>query len=105
MQRLIDQAPGLTAVFAGSDLLAAGALQALYSRGIRVPDKMSVIGFDDTFAKHLAPPLTTVRQPTFEMGLWAGSLAIDLVSDRTVPSTIWCKTCLVMRESTAIPPG
>jgi DNA-binding LacI/PurR family transcriptional regulator len=105
MQRLLDQAPGLTAVFAGSDLLAAGALQALYARGIRVPSQMSVIGFDDTFAKHLAPPLTTVRQPTFEMGLRAGSLAIDLLADRTLPSTVWCKTSLVIRDSTAVPPG
>jgi DNA-binding LacI/PurR family transcriptional regulator len=104
MKRLLDQAPGLTAVFAGSDLLAAGSLQALYSRGIRVPSQVSVIGFDDTFAKHLAPPLTTVRQPTFEMGLQAGSLAIDLVSALAVPSTVWCKTSLVVRDSTATPP-
>ena len=96
---------GLTAVFAGSDLLAAGALQALYERGIHVPSQMSVIGFDDTFAKHLAPPLTTVRQPTFEMGLQAGLLAIDLVADRTLPSTVWCKTSLVVRGSTAAPRG
>jgi DNA-binding LacI/PurR family transcriptional regulator len=104
MQRLLDQAPQITAVFAGSDLLAAGALQALYRRGIRVPGQMSVIGFDDTFAKHLAPPLTTVRQPMFEMGLRAGSLAIDLIADRTLPLTVWCKTSLVVRDSTAAPP-
>jgi LacI family transcriptional regulator len=101
MQQLLNQAPDITAVFAGSDLLAAGALQALYERGIHVPTQMSVIGFDDTFAKHLAPPLTTVRQPTFEMGLRAGLLAIDLVSDRSLPSTVWCKTSLVVRDSTA----
>jgi LacI family transcriptional regulator len=105
MQRLLDQAPDLTAVFAGSDLLAAGALQALYERQIQVPGAMSVIGFDDTFARHLAPPLTTVRQPTFDMGLQAGLLAIDLASSSALSSKVWCKTDLVVRDSTASPPS
>ena len=78
MTRLLGQHPEVTAVLAGSDLLAAGALQALYERRIRVPDEASVIGFDDTFAGHLAPPLTTVRQPMFEMGARAAALALDL---------------------------
>ena len=85
MRRLLDQDPELTAVFAASDLLAAGALQALYEMGRRVPEGMSVVGFDDTFAKHLAPPLTTVRQPTFEMGLRAGGLARDSNPRRASP--------------------
>ena len=82
MTRLLDQHPAVTAVVAASDLLAAGALQALYERRIRVPDEASVIGFDDTFAGHLAPPLTTVRQPMFEMGAQAAALALDLAGFR-----------------------
>lgn len=102
MTRLLEQHPAITAVFAASDLLAAGALQALYERGIRVPDKTSVIGFDDTYAKHLSPPLTTVRQPMFEMGERAVALATSLAgAQRRRKREIWLRTDLVVRESTA----
>jgi DNA-binding LacI/PurR family transcriptional regulator len=104
MQALLGQDCELTAVLAASDLLAAGALQMLYERGIRVPDRISLVGFDDTFANRLAPPLTTVRQPMFEMGVRAGNLAIRLLEDAQ-PSilTEWCATSLIVRESTAPP--
>lgn len=105
MSRLLDRHPGVTAVFAASDLLAAGALQALYDRRIRVPQKMSVIGFDDTFAQHLAPALTTVRQPTFEMGAKAAALALRLAgAQRRRKRELWLQSDLVVRESTAAPP-
>ena len=103
MEALLRQAPDLTAVLAASDLLAAGALQTLYDRNIRVPDRISIVGFDDTFAHRLAPPLTTVRQPMFEMGIRAGTLAIRLLEGESTgaPVTEWCATTLVIRESTA----
>jgi LacI family transcriptional regulator, galactose operon repressor len=102
MDRLMRQAPNLTAVFAASDLLAAGALQALYAQGVRVPQQLSIVGFDDTFAKHLAPPLTTVRQPMFDMGLRAARLAISLISQHANGTpTEWCVARLVVRESTS----
>jgi DNA-binding LacI/PurR family transcriptional regulator len=101
---LLDQNPAVTAVFAGSDLLASGALQALYERQIRVPDRASVIGFDDTYAKHLAPPLTTVRQPMFEMGEAAAKLALQLAdAKRRRRREVWLQTELVVRGSTAEP--
>jgi LacI family transcriptional regulator, galactose operon repressor len=104
MARLLDQQPAVTAVVAGSDLLAAGALQALYERRIRVPDEASVIGFDDTFAGHLAPPLTTVRQPMYEMGTRAAALALELAeSDPGGKREVWLQTELVVRRSTAAP--
>jgi len=104
MTRLLEQQPAMTAVFAGSDLLAAGALQALYERGIRVPDEASVIGFDDTYAKHLAPPLTTVRQPMFEMGVQAAALAMKLAgAERRRKREVWLETELLVRFSTATP--
>ncbi len=104
MTRLLGQHPEVTAVLAGSDLLAAGALQALYERRIRVPDEASVIGFDDTFAGHLAPPLTTVRQPMFEMGARAAALALDLAESPAAGAReVWLRTELVVRNSTAPP--
>jgi len=123
MRRLLTQAPDITAVFTVSDLVAAGAYQALYSRGILIPRQISVIGFDDTFAPYLAPPLTTVRQPMFDMGFKAASLAIAAVTDAeagsaaldatvgspvsTSPGTAleFCPTRLVVRESTARAPA
>jgi DNA-binding LacI/PurR family transcriptional regulator len=107
LTRLLDQAPELTAVFAASDVLAAGALQALYARRLRVPDQMSLVGFDDTFAKHLTPPLTTVRQPMFEMGIRAANLAIDALSEgeAAVLRKESCTAELVVRDSTGPAPG
>lgn len=102
--RLLEQHPAVTAVVAASDLLAAGALQALYERRIRVPDDASVIGFDDTYASHLAPPLTTVRQPMFEIGARAIELALDLAAaERPAEREVWLRTELIIRGSTAGP--
>ena len=67
--RLIDHRPGIDAVFAASDLMAAGALHALRRLGRRVPCDVAVIGFDDLpVAQQTDPRLTTVRQPLYEMG-------------------------------------
>lgn len=104
MTKLLEQHPAVTAVVAASDLLAAGALQALYERRVSVPDEASIIGFDDTFANHLAPPLTTVRQPMFEMGARAAGLAMQLAgAQRRRKREIWLRTELVVRASTASP--
>lgn len=101
---LLERAPDATAVFAASDLLAAGALQELYARRIRVPDDVSVIGFDDTFATHLAPALTTVRQPMFELGAEAAGLAIALAATPGLRRReVRLRTELVVRASTAAP--
>jgi DNA-binding LacI/PurR family transcriptional regulator len=102
MRRLLRQAPGLTAVFAVSDLVAAGALQALYAERIRVPEQLSVVGFDDTFARYLTPALTTIRQPMFEMGYKAASLAISLIAEDAPGCSVeFCQTRLIIRETTA----
>lgn len=66
-----------TAVFASSDFLAAGVLQAANSLGLGVPRDLSVIGFDDTLSTFLAPLLTSVRLPAYELGQAAARLAID----------------------------
>lgn len=66
-----------TAIMASNDILAAGALQAIHEAGLRVPDDLSVIGFDDTLAAYLSPLLTTIRLPAKVLGATAARLVID----------------------------
>jgi LacI family transcriptional regulator len=96
--RIFEGDPHPTAVLVASDLLAAGVLQWLYDNGLRVPSDVSVVGFDDTLAAHLAPALTTVRLPMHEFGAQAVELAInDAVS---LPQHRRLDTSLVVRHST-----
>jgi DNA-binding LacI/PurR family transcriptional regulator len=93
-----------TAVIVGSDLLAAGALQALHESGVRVPDDMSVIGYDDTLAEILTPPLTTIAQPIVELGRNAVILALEAIaSPGALARRIVAPTRLVVRHSSARP--
>ena len=95
-----------TAIFAGCDLLAAGVLQEIYAQGLQAPRDLSVVGFDDTFASHLAPALTTVAQPMLELGRMAACLAIEAASgggDGSIRQERLL-TQLVVRASTG-PPG
>ncbi|HEX3782108.1 MAG TPA: LacI family DNA-binding transcriptional regulator [Pseudonocardiaceae bacterium] len=95
MLRLLERSPDTDAVFVASDLMALGALRALRRRGIRVPEDIAVVGFDDdALARRTAPPLTTVRQPVEEMGALAvAGLLTGETGARIVPTT------LVVRES------
>ncbi|OLC09554.1 MAG: hypothetical protein AUH39_04350 [Chloroflexi bacterium 13_1_40CM_67_9] len=78
-ERLLASNPKLTAIFAQSDLLALGAIAALRARGMRIPEDVSVVGFDDIpVSSVFDPPLTTVRQPMREVG----ELAARLIGDR-----------------------
>ncbi|WP_030681931.1 LacI family DNA-binding transcriptional regulator [Streptomyces sp. NRRL B-1347] len=69
MADLLARRPDLDAVFAASDVMAAGARQVLRRAGRRIPDDVALVGFDDSaIARHMDPPLTSVRQPIVEMG-------------------------------------
>ena len=73
--RLLDAAERPTAIFAFNDNLAIGAMQAARARGLRIPEDLSIVGFDDLeWAQYVTPALTTVRQPLAEMGRMAVSL-------------------------------
>ncbi|MCC9306513.1 LacI family transcriptional regulator [Kitasatospora sp. RB6PN24] len=77
MERLLDRRPDVDAVFAASDQMAAGALRALRRRGLRVPEDVALIGFDDApVAARSRPGLTTVRQPVEELGSRAMELLL-----------------------------
>jgi LacI family transcriptional regulator len=105
MQRLLDRDTGFTALFAANDQTAAGAMDVLRSRGLRVPDDVSVIGFDDVFlARYVYPPLTTIRQPLVEMGqaaAWLTLSALGACASREVIRKF--EPVLVERESVAAP--
>ncbi len=74
----VDRRP--TAIFAGSDYMAYGAITAAEQRGLRVPEDIAVVGFDDNpLSAHLEPALTTVRQPFYEMGRRASEILLALV--------------------------
>lgn len=90
-----------TAIFATCDILAAGVLQALYAAGKRVPEDVSVVGFDDTLASHLAPALTTVTQPIAALGRHAFGLAMSAISDAQMAADIVLPTSLTIRSSTS----
>ncbi|MBA3787549.1 MAG: LacI family DNA-binding transcriptional regulator [Actinobacteria bacterium] len=93
----------LTAVFAANDLSALGVMHAIAESGRRVPDDISVVGFDDLrLAAHTTPPLTTIRQPAFEIARRATQLLLDLAAGREVPQRLHLlEPELVVRGSTA----
>ena len=86
MAELLDRCPDLDAVFAGSDLMATGALRALRARGRRVPDDVAVVGFDDLEPAAWAdPPLTTVRQDVRAMGGMMATLLLRMLDAHSAP--------------------
>lgn len=100
-EQALDSGSEFTAVFAGSDATASGVLAALHSRRIRVPEEVSVIGFDDVpAALDMHPPLSSVAVPYEEMGRLAVSLALDHQGEPP-PEPPILPTTLVLRGSTA----
>jgi LacI family transcriptional regulator len=102
LQALFSRSALFTAILAANDQMAYGARLALYRRGIRVPDDVSLVGFDDQpGAAYTTPPLTTVRQPTFEIGGMAARAVLDLLDGQPVTLPIF-STELIIRESAAL---
>lgn len=93
-----------TAIFAGSDMQASGVYQEARAHGLRVPEDLSVVGFDDLrISRHLSPPLTTVRQPLAQMA--AEAVRMTLEASRhgftSPPPRLELATSLTVRDSTA----
>ncbi len=101
---LLDRVPRPTAILAFSDLLAIGALRAAETRGLRVPQDLSVAGFDDSPGAATAqPPLTTVRQPLLDKGLVACRMILEGWPQGHPPSVL-LPTELIVRASTGPAP-
>jgi LacI family transcriptional regulator len=102
---LLELDPPPTAIFAFSDMIAVGAMRAARARGIRIPEELSVVGFDDSaYATVVHPALTTGRQPLAEMGSTAVDLLVRFMRNETV-DTLHLEpfTRLVVRDTTARP--
>jgi LacI family transcriptional regulator len=102
---LLDLPDPPTAIFAFNDNIAIGAIQTARARGLRVPDDLSIVGFDDVeHATIVTPALTTVRQPLAEMGRTAVSLLSRLLEKQRFETLhVELATRLVVRDSTAPP--
>jgi DNA-binding LacI/PurR family transcriptional regulator len=103
MNRLLDLEQSPTAVCCYNDMTALGAIHAIHVRGLRVPEDVSVTGFDDLFfAPYTQPPLTTVRQPVHRMGQLAMENLVTLISGQELVAHVKVDAELIVRQSTGI---
>ena len=107
-QKILANKKPFTALFAFNDISAIGAIRALQEAGLRVPEDVSVLGFDDVYAAEFHnPALTTIRQPLFEMGNLAARTLLERVAknqkkhDVKIPETLTVEPKLIVRRSTA----
>ena len=100
VERLIDSRKPFTAIFAANDQMAFGATLALHRRGLRVPEDVSVVGFDDLAAtEHSIPPLTTIHHAGYELGRIAAAALLKLLVGQ-IPTHTLPEPRLIVRAST-----
>jgi LacI family transcriptional regulator len=100
-QQLIRSHPELTAIFAENDEIAMGVLNAIWQMGLKIPDDISVVGFDDiSYATMITPPLTTIHQPIDQIASTAVKQLIQTIDDPlTQPIDTVMPTRLVIRDT------
>ncbi len=102
MSQLLESRVNFTAVIAANDQMAYGARLALHRAGLRVPDDISLVGFDDLpHSAFTLPPLTSVRQSVYEVGTTAAQAMMDLLARKTPPTRLIAAE-IIVRESTRI---
>lgn len=90
-----------TAFFSSNDEMAIGAMKALQEEGFKIPDHISIVGFDDiNLAQYVQPKLTTVRRPMYELGSFSAHMLINTIKGRLKYSNITLDVELILREST-----
>jgi len=102
MNEVFNRLGMVDAIFACNDLIALGAIQAIEEKGYKIPDVISIVGFDDIYlSKFLKPSLTTVRQPIYEIGKTAANILLDRIdgSKDFVPKKIVVEGSLIVRDS------
>lgn len=105
VEQLLHNRHPFTAIFAANDQMAIGASLALQKRSLRVPGDVSLVGFDDLpISMYAMPPLTTIRQPAYDIGRMAATAMLEMIAGRT-PSAKVPAPELVTRESARRLPG
>ena len=106
MTELLGRGRNFTAVACYNDSMAAGALAVLSDNGIRVPEEMSLIGFDDVLvSRYVRPRLTTIRYPIVTMAQQAAELALALANNRPLPEVTNTFNPTLVRRHSVSPPG
>ncbi len=102
VKRLLEKDADFDGIFCGNDLIALGAMKALHQKGVDVPGKVGIIGYDDIYmAQMVSPELTTVKQPNYEMGYQAGRVLIGMIQGAEKDIELEnLKTHLVIRGTT-----
>ena len=94
----LDQHP--TAIFAANDLMALGAIYAIQEAGLRIPDDVALVGYDDRdFAEWIRPALTTIRMPSYEMGQAAARLLLEQFAGEELEDATQVPGTLIIRQS------
>lgn len=100
MEELLAKAPDITAIFAASDEMAIAAISVAAKHGIKVPDELSIIGYDDLkLARMSVPPLTTVRQPLYDMGNLACQKLIRMITTEEPESSVIMDHFIIERQT------
>jgi DNA-binding LacI/PurR family transcriptional regulator len=100
-RKLISQRQKPSAIFCISDVIALAAIKVAHEYGLRVPEDISVVGFDDVeYASMFTPTLTTVYQPCYSMGVSSANALLKLINGRTDVSSVYLSHKLIIREST-----
>src|SRR5690606_37829100 len=103
---LLDRAPGFTAVVVANDQMALGAIYALHERGLRVPEDVSVVGFDDIpEAAFFRPSLTTVQQDFNQLGALSVRYLLELIQSSETPLRQHLLYPKLIVRGSAAPPG
>jgi LacI family transcriptional regulator len=103
VDRLLDEGREFSAIFAANDQMAAGAALSLFRHGLKVPDDVSLVGFDDLpTSMYATPPLSTIQQPAYELGRMAAASVLQLIGG-TVPDAVLPAPQLLIRESSQAP--
>jgi LacI family transcriptional regulator len=98
---LLTSHPEITALFCASDLMAIGAMSAAKELKLQVPEKLSIVGYDDILlASYVSPKLTTIQQNKFQLGYEGARLLLDLLSNQSKTHRMVLETKLIKREST-----
>jgi LacI family transcriptional regulator/LacI family purine nucleotide synthesis repressor len=98
--KILEEKPNVTGIFYASDIMAMGGIRKLRAMGVRVPEDISVIGFDDILASRYSyPSLTTIRQEKWNIGYEAGRLILDIISGKEGEHRE-LDTTLIVRETT-----